>query len=137
MRSLIALVLLVAALPLAALELSVPVGSYHFDRSRDWQEQNYGIGVEYRSWVAGYYRNSYDKDTVYAGYVWRPLQWGWLRAGLTTLLASGYDSPVLVVPTVSVDGKWLAADFLMAPTLGKASGFVGMQLRIPLPFLTD
>ncbi|MDQ8023998.1 MAG: hypothetical protein REI94_19325 [Moraxellaceae bacterium] len=137
MRSLIAFALSAIAPPLAALELSIPVGSYHFDRSRDWQEQNYGLGVEHESWVAGYYRNSYDKDTVYAGYAWRPLQWGWMRAGITALLASGYDSPVLVVPTISVDSKWLGADFLMAPTLGKASGFVGMQLRVPLPFLTD
>ena len=42
------------------------VRSYHIER-KDYNEANYGIGVETKSWMAGTYVNSYDRQTVYGG----------------------------------------------------------------------
>lgn len=119
-----------------ALDLTVPLGSYHFDRSKKWQEKNWGLGVNYKNYVAGYYKNSYDRDSIYIGYHWQPEKLEYnrhLKAGLTMIAVSGYrSSPVLLVPTVSVETTEVSADFLLAPALGKATGFVGMQLRFKI-----
>lgn len=117
----------------AALDVTIPIGSYHFDRDKNWNESNTGIGLVYKDYTAGYYKNSYYKDTFYVGYRWRPLSWGeHVKAGLTVALATGYDSPLLVIPTLSIESKVVSTDFIFAPTLGKASGFVGMQLRFTI-----
>ena len=115
----------------AALDITIPLGSYHFDRNKNWNESNTGIGLVYKEYAVGYYKNSYYKDTFYAGYQWKPLSWGdHVKAGLSFALATGYDSPILIIPTLSIENKHVAADFIFAPTVGKASGFIGMQLRV-------
>lgn len=135
-KLLLILVLAFQAAGANALDLTIPLGSYHFDRSKNWQEKNWGLGVNYRNYVAGYYKNSYNRDSLYIGYHWKPdvLEFNrYLKAGLTMIAVSGYrSSPVLMVPTISVETGDLAADFLIAPTLGKPVGFVGMQLRFKI-----
>ena len=69
--------------------------SHHFQPDRrDWREINPGAGIEKEftgtPWVAsaGYFRNSYDRDTWYLGGRWMPLAAGPFRFGAFGLLAS-------------------------------------------------
>ena len=133
-KILLALVLAFFTLTASALDLTIPLGSYHFDRSKNWQEQNWGIGIDYKHYIAGYYKNSYDRDSVYVGYHLQPDALAInqnLKLGVTMIAVSGYrSSPVLMVPTFSIESEYIKADILFAPALGKASGFIGLQMRI-------
>lgn len=113
--------------------------SWHFQQDRrDWRQVNPGAGLEreYRGtpWVAtaGYFRNSYDRDTFYAGVRWMPWEAGPFRFGAFGLLATGYPSPVLVLPAVSLQGKQVGANLVAVPNLPGYSGYVGLQLRFAL-----
>lgn len=66
------------------------------ERAVDWNQANLGLGLRAGlspAWgvQAGYYRNSYDRDTVYAVGEYTPLAWGAMRAGAFAGLATGYQ----------------------------------------------
>ena len=132
-----------ASLPLpaqAADWLVVSGLSHHFQPDRrDWREVNPGLGLERDSdeypglsWTAGYFRNSYDRHTVYAGARWMPWQLGPVHVGGYALAASGYPSPVLVLPGLSVEGGRVGLNLVMLPNLPRYSGYFGAQLRFRL-----
>lgn len=114
--------------------------SYHFKQDqRDWREDNPGIGMEREStkynglfWAGGYFRNSYDRDTVYAGVRWMPYRVGPVAFGAYALAATGYWSPVLAAPAISIEGKNVALNIVVVPNLPDHSGFIGTQLRFRL-----
>lgn len=131
MKHLLILAALLASLSAQAeTTLTVATVSYHGDRSGDWNEKNPGLGVEHNDWLAGYYRNSYDKDTFYAGYAWRPLQVGYVKAGVIVAAATGYPSPVVALPSVVIEGPKGGVEIIGAPAVGKGTTwFVGLNLR--------
>lgn len=50
------------------LRYNIHLASYHFNRDYDWNEENYGLGVEYGGETytgVGYFRNSYAEDSFY------------------------------------------------------------------------
>ena len=112
--------------------------SYHFRQDeRNWRQVNPGIGIEqttridglYR--VAGYFRNSYDRHTAYAGARWMPWQLGPVSFGGYLLAATGYPSPVLVLPGLSVAvTKRFGVNLVVTPNLGAYSGYVGVQVSV-------
>ncbi len=111
--------------------------SHHFQPDRrDWREVNPGVGMEREftgtPWVAsaGYFRNSYDSNTVYLGGRWMPLEAGPFRFGVFGLLASGYPSPILVLPAASAQIGRVGANLVALPNLPGYSGYVGLQVRI-------
>ena len=89
----------------------------------------------YGPWAltAGYLRNSYDKHSVYGGVRWTPLAAGPFRFGLYGLAASGYPSPILVLPVITVEGRNIGANLIAVPNLPGYSGYLGLQLRFALP----
>ena len=99
--------------------LSLTLGSYHFDRDKDYNERNLGIGYERHSgqwsFLTGYYKNSYYKDTVYlmAGYL--PLRYENWRAGVVGGLVTGYESPFLAGGVVSYNGRRYGLNIILAP----------------------
>lgn len=57
--------------------VDINLTSLHFGYDRSYNQFNPGIGVSYRwsenlSLVAGFYKNSYSKPTVYVGGAWLP-----------------------------------------------------------------
>ena len=63
----------------------------------DWNHENLGLGLRAAltptfGVQAGYYRNSYDRDSFYAVAEWTPLAAGVLRAGAFAGAASGYEN---------------------------------------------
>lgn len=144
----------IAATPTRADDWLVLSGfSYHFQQDREhFRQNNPGIGYEHdlegtpewlpatvQGWIpdwrevtfsAGYFTNSYDRQTFYVGGRWEPLHWGPLRAGAFGLLGSGYDSPVLILPSISADFGPVGANLVLAPNLPGYSGYLGLQFRI-------
>lgn len=112
--------------------------SHHFQpERRNWREVNPGLGLERDSeaytglsWTAGYFRNSYDKHTLYAGARWMPWQLGPVHFGGYALAASGYPSPVLLLPGLSVETQGVGLNLVMLPNLPGYSGYIGAQLRL-------
>ena len=113
--------------------------SHHFQPDRrDWREVNPGAGLEREftgtPWTAsaGYFRNSYNRNTFYAGGRWMPLEAGPFRFGAFGLLASGYPSPILILPAISAQFGRVGANLIVLPNLPGYSGYLGLQLRFGL-----
>ena len=126
-RAALAALLLALALPAAALCDRVQVRglSYHFDRSKSYQEINPGLGCEWR-WrnddvfaSLGAYSNSFG-ETVVDGIVgWTPFDLGRLcpwnsdlcrsnvRLGAVAGVFYGYDDPIVMppVPAARIEGR--------------------------------
>lgn len=113
--------------------------SHHFQPDRrDWRELNPGAGLEREftgtPWVAsaGYFRNSYDRNTFYLGGRWMPLEAGPFRFGAFGLLATGYPSPILIMPAVSAQFGRVGANLIALPNLPGYSGYLGLQIRVAI-----
>ncbi len=80
---------------------------------------NVNPGLYVRSadgWTLGGYRNSYDQPTVYAGWTLERDVLG-VRAGLTAGLATGYEKPWLLVPSVSLPAGWARVRLAWIPRI--------------------
>lgn len=114
----------------------VTLTSYHFDN--DGQNQaNAGLGVEQvvgdrLSVIAGEYRNSISRTSVYAGLAWTPLTVWNLHAGFAAGVVSGYERhPIaMAVPMVSLERPRYGANIFIAPSLRDTSGGVGFQFKV-------
>lgn len=51
----------------AAIAIGMHLGTYHFDRERQYQEFNPGVYVVCDGWTAGAYRNSQNRNSAYIG----------------------------------------------------------------------
>lgn len=126
--------------------------SYHFERGygyqdsagryeQKWNEVNQGVGYEKASqfkdvsWIVGGYRNSYDKNSLYAGASWTPIKIFGAKLGLMGAVISGYEYPVAVMPVLVIDGERFGLQVNAVPKISTGSekdgtGFVGASLRI-------
>ncbi len=85
--------------------------TYHFDRDKDLNGKNSGIGVEYRfrGDLAATVGRFYDSDRAYSNYagaIWEPFAIGSVRFGAVFALFDGY-------PRMR-DGGWFPAVIPMA-----------------------
>lgn len=76
-----------------AVAIGVHLGTYHFDRSQEWNELNLGLYGRVERWQAGFYNNSHGKLSVYGTYA-VPLA---KRLDMSIGLASGYNKSVVPV----------------------------------------
>lgn len=118
--------------------LVVSGAAWHFARRDELRGNNPGLGwerpsTEYPlSWMGGYYRNSYDRDTFYAGARWEPLRWEHVRLGIFAGLASGYWTPVVALPMLSLEYQRVGINIVAAPTVREYTGYVGAQIKFRL-----
>lgn len=114
--------------------------SYHFERAKKYNEQNFGLGLEHRlseNWRAGagWYRNSFYRTSWYAGATYAPLAIGPVRLGMSLGVVTGYYKDPdrvlpMVVPTLSVEGGgWGANMVVMPPSKQTGGGGIAMQLK--------
>ena len=122
--------------------------SYHFKRSANYNENNSGIGLEWRfnaerAISVGTYRNSVRDTTHYLHYVWTPWQLGPLRLGGAIGLIDGYpdlnDGKVSfsLIPAASWHFKVFSHDaglnLVYIPTIAQqVDGSLALQLKIRL-----
>lgn len=97
---------------------------YHWSDGTTTQEPynntNPGLYVIHDGWIAGFYKNSYFKTTVYAGYQLDGPRFGPLRTAVVGALATGYEEifgvgklrpmilPSLILETPVVDIRYTA-----------------------------
>lgn len=120
--------------------VSATTVSYHLDREQRFNERNPGLGIEYgltenvRA-VAGFYKNSISKESVYAGVAWTPLKVEAVSVGLVAGAITGYRiSPApMAVPVLMVEGKRFGANVLFVPPVMKdIPATFALQVKIKL-----
>ena len=124
-------------------QLWVNIGGFssHFNSSKNYNENNAGIGVEYRlsaqtAVMAGSYYNSVRNTTTYAAVNWQPYIVGDWKMGVAAGLMDGYPGIVrggtffAALPFVSYEGKKLGVNFGIIPSMAKVDGAVVVQFKI-------
>jgi hypothetical protein len=129
-------------------ELWINVGAHseHFGKkegARDFNDENLGLGIEYHTsstyaYTLGYYNNSLDRPTHYAGVFCQPLQWGYARFGAVIGLMDGYPEMnkgnyfLAAIPAVSVEYKRIGMNLLFIPPLPQIVSAVAIQIKFKL-----
>ncbi|MBL0918732.1 MAG: hypothetical protein IBJ14_08520 [Hydrogenophaga sp.] len=151
--------LLALALPLAAFsaradeaapvadkpEVWINVGGFsrHFDRSSQYNERNFGFGIEWRhspevAVMAGVYDNSLGKPSQYAAVNWQPWQIGPVKLGAALGLLNGYPGIerggtfFAALPMASIEGKRFGINLGLIPSMKNVDGAVLLQFKIRL-----
>lgn len=121
--------------------LNVGGFSRHFSRGGGYNENNLGLGAEYRtspevSYMAGAYYNSVRKTTTYAALNWQPWTVGPLKIGATVGVMDGYPSLAkggtffAAVPMATWEGKRYGINVGIIPSIGKVDGAVIVQFKL-------
>ena len=124
------------------------VYSIHFDRSKDFREDNTGIGAELlltdtHVLMAGTFINSDRQRSHYGAYQWRPLHWqaGGMNvsAGIAAGAFDGYPHYhdggwfVAALPMLAVEGERFGLNLMIVPSIAnRLSGAVAIQLKLRL-----
>jgi hypothetical protein len=116
--------------------LQIPVASYHTHRN-GYNEQNLGLGYELtinEKWSvgAGFYRNSYRKDSMYAGATYYRWQIGQIRLGTSMGVVTGYGGVLpMIAPTATWEGDRVGVTVMVTPPVsGKALIALMMKWRL-------
>lgn len=122
--------------------LTVSAFSYHFDRSREYNESNGGAGIEHflsdqLMLLAGFYRNSRpsgDETSTYGGFAYMPVAYGPLRAGVMLGAVTGYKKAPVLPATgllMSLGGRESGVNIHVLPSARNRTllGTVGFQVK--------
>ena len=121
--------------------LNVGGFSRHFHRGNGYNENNLGLGAEYRtsaevSYMAGAYYNSVRKTTTYVAMNWQPLTLGPIKLGATLGVMDGYPSLAkggaffAALPMATWEGKRYGINVGLIPSIGKVDGAVIVQFKL-------
>lgn len=120
--------------------------SHHFDRSKDFREDNVGFGAE--AWfaenhalMAGTFINSDRARSHYVAYQWRPLQWQLadfkFGAGITLGAFDGYpryqngDWFPAALPVFAIEYKRVGVNIFLVPTIrDRLDGAIALQFKL-------
>ena len=114
--------------------------SRHFSRSSGYNENNRGLGVEYRtapavSYMVGAFDNSVRRTTRYAAMNWQPLAWGPVRLGAAIGFMDGYPGIshghtfFAALPLASWEGRRWGVNVGLIPSLGRIEGSWIVQFK--------
>ncbi len=129
--------------PAGELWLNVGGFSRHFDRQAGHNENNVGLGLEYRtsdefSFMAGSYRNSVRKNTTYAAVNWQPLSMGSFKLGAAVGLMNGYPAMnrggtfFAALPMATYEGRRFGVNLGLIPSMKDVDGAVILQFKVRL-----
>lgn len=121
--------------------LNVGGFSRHFARNKGYNENNLGLGAEYRtspevSYMAGAYDNSMRKTTTYAAVNWQPWSVGPIKLGATLGVMDGYPSMArggtffAALPMATWEGERFGINVGIIPSVGKIDGAVIVQFKV-------
>ncbi len=111
--------------------------------ARDFNDNNLGLGIEYHTsttyaYTLGYYNNSLNHPTHYAGLFYQPLHWGYAGFGAVVGLMDGYPDMnngnyfLAAMPAVSVEYKQIGINLLFIPPLPHVVSAVAIQIKFKL-----
>jgi hypothetical protein len=135
---------LIEAKPLDELWLNAGFYSYHFEKDKNLDDNDIGLGAEYRystinSITAGRFHNSDRQISSYAAWFWQPYTWGQIRLGALLGVINGYpqanngDWFPLALPVASFEYKNLGFNFTAVPTYkDMLHGSLSLQLKLKL-----
>lgn len=117
--------------------------SRHFASNKGYNENNLGLGLEYRTspeiaYMAGAYYNSVRKTTSYAAVNWQPWQLGAVKLGAALGVMNGYPSLAnggsffAALPMATYEGRHVGVNFGVVPSIGKVDGAVILQFKLRL-----
>lgn len=118
--------------------------SYHFQRNRNLNDSNPGLGLEYRfssvaSVTAGRFYNSDRSYSNYAGVYYQPWQIGPVRLGAVAGGFNGYPKMrqggwfLAAIPTASFEYQRVGVNVAVVPTYkDRLYGAISVQLKFKL-----
>lgn len=117
------LVLFVLCMPAEAdgLTVNVHLASKHIN-AEGFNEVNPGLGIDYNGWIAGAYKNSFSKRSVYFGKSFAFNDYTGIKAGLVT----GYGS---ISPMTGLYARTKQAEIMLIPPSPKNPVTIGLGLR--------
>lgn len=118
--------------------------SYHFDIDNNLNNNNLGLGAEYRystvnSVTAGRFHNSDRQISSYAAWYWQPLALGSVRIGALLGAINGYpraangDWFLMAIPVASYEYRNVGINLTVVPTIkDTVYGSLTLQLKFKL-----
>ena len=118
--------------------------SYHFQKDQNLNNNNWGIGLEYRfntvaSATVGNFKNSDNGHSSYVGIYYQPISIGPLKLGVVAGGFNGYQSTnnggwfPAVLPTLTIEEGRFGVNVFFIPTVGdKVHGAISFQLKVKL-----
>lgn len=120
--------------------------SRHSCRDCGFRESNPGLAVQWSpAWLkeysgnnewrlaAGGYINSNNRNSVYAGVQWLPIEYGVLKAGVQAAVITNYlEKSILptLLPTISIETKYVGADIFLVPKFPSVSSAVLVSFKV-------
>lgn len=131
--------------PISELWLNPGLYSYHFQKNKGLNNNNFGLGGEYRystvsSVTFGMFENSDRQTSRYAGWYWQPIGIGQVRFGVVAGGIDGYPDMrngrwfVVAIPTASIEHKGIGANLMFIPSIKNDAGYgsISLQLKIKI-----
>ena len=120
--------------------ITATLASKHINAESKQEEANWGVGIEQgmaKNWraVAGMYRNSNRRDSLYFGLSWHPLRLGEWRIGAVGMFVGGYETPKhqelvkAVIPVITYEGKRWGLNVPIVPATKDNAGAIGLQAK--------
>lgn len=120
--------------------------SRHICRDCGFRESNPGVALQWSpQWLRDYtesdkwrltvgtYINSNDRQSLYAGVLWLPLDYGTVKAGVQAAVISNYLSQPItptLLPTVSIETQHIGADIFLVPKFPGVSAAVLVSFKV-------
>jgi hypothetical protein len=112
--------------------LVLTLASQHIE-PQGMNQRNPGVGLEVDGYIAGVYRNSEYRNSVYVGHDWLPLSDGHLKAGLAYGAITGYRiariAPMVAGRITYENGRFGANLNLMPDPLYVKHSALGLQIK--------
>lgn len=128
--------------PISELWLNPGFYSYHFQKNKVLNNNNFGFGGEYRystvsSVTLGMFDNSDRQTSHYAGWYWQPLKLGYVRLGAGIGAINGYPKMrnggwfLAAIPTASIEYENVGINLIFIPSYkDKVYGSISLQLKL-------
>ncbi|MDB5763598.1 MAG: hypothetical protein JWQ21_2593 [Herminiimonas sp.] len=126
--------------PLGETWVNAGLYSYHFQRGKDLNDKNFGIGVEYRySTVAalavGRYYNSNRRYSDYAAFLYQPFSIGGVRLGAMAGAFNGYPRGngewfLAALPAASIEYKRIGVNVFFVPNYKSVHGSLSFEFKV-------
>lgn len=120
------------------------MASYHFQQNKNFNNGNWGAGLEYRfnsvaSVTAGRFYNS-DRDySNYAGVYYQPIAIGPIKVGAVFGGFNGYPNTnnggwfAAALPALTWEGDLVGANVFVIPTIGdRVHGAISLQIKLKI-----
>ena len=128
--------------PISELWVNPGFYSFHFQRDKGLNGNNFGPGIEYRysttsSVTVGSFDNSDNQNSHFAGWYWQPIGLGPARLGMVVGVLDGYPKMKdggwfpAVIPAVSMEYKMVGTNILIIPGYkDRLYGAISVQVKL-------